>query len=76
MLTFIAATFEIAQTSDLDVKINDGGGAVGGGVEHLIPVHGDVQNSRISMVDHLNVLGELLLQRIYGIRYSKEKTAR
>ena len=58
------------------------------GVEYLMPVRGDVHNSRISMVDHLNVVGALLfpaylnvvgallLQSVYGIRYSNENIAR
>jgi len=45
-------------------------------VEHLIPVRGDVLNSRISTVEHLNVVGALLLQSVYGIRYSNEHIAR
>ena len=51
-----------------------GWGGVGWGgvgvVENLIPVRGDVQNLRISTVEHLYVVGALLLQIVYGIRYS------
>ena len=54
------------------------GWAAGGleGVEHLMPVRGDVQNSRISIAEHLNVVGAVLLQSLYGIRYSNEHIAR
>ena len=79
MLTFLAATFAISQTLDLDVKRQDRRGAVGGGgwvVEHFIPVRGDVQNSRISTVEHRYVVGALLLQIAYGIRYSNENIPR
>jgi len=45
-------------------------------VEHLIPVRGDLQNTRISMVEHLNVVGALLLQIVYGIRHANENIPR
>ena len=48
----------------------------GGDVEHLIPVCGDVQNSRISTVEHLYVVGAHLLQIVYAIRYSNENIPR
>ena len=80
----VAATFAISRSSDLDVRRQDGaslggrgeGGEGGEGVEHLMNVRVDVQNSRISMVEHLNVVGALLLQSLYGICYSNENIAR
>ena len=64
-------------SSDLDTKRQDGGGTgVGCCITFDITASGDVQNSRISVVGHLNVIGALLLQTTYGIRYSNENIAR
>ena len=45
-------------------------------VEQLVPERGDVQNSRISTAEHLDVVGALQLQRLYGICYFNEDIER
>ena len=46
VLTFIAATFPISRSSDIDIGRQDGSAALdeGGGGRVLIPVRGDVHN--------------------------------
>ena len=53
-----------------------GGTGVGCCITFDITASGDGKNSRISVVDHLNVMRALLLQTTHGIRYSNENIAR
>ena len=46
VLTFVSATFPNVRSSDIDIRRQDGDAAVKGGGSILIPVRGDVHNSR------------------------------
>ena len=72
VLTFFAATFPISRFSDI------GGAALGGGGGGcvLIPIRGDVHNSKISMAERLDVVGALQRRSVIGIHYSNENIAR
>ena len=59
----LAANLAISLSSVVDVRRQEE--ARPGGVELFIPVLGDVQNSRIPMWEHLDVVGALQLRSIY-----------
>ena len=44
VLTFFSATFPISRSSDIDIERQDGGAALEGGWNVLVPVRGDVYN--------------------------------
>ena len=46
MLTFFAGTFTVSRSLDLKIGIQDGDNAEE--VMHLVPVRGDLQNTRMS----------------------------
>ena len=47
MLIFVAATFTVTRLSDFKIGREDGDAAEE--VKHLVPVHGDLQNTRLFM---------------------------
>ena len=53
-----AAMFPISRSTDIDIGRQDGDAAVEGwGGSVLIPVRGDVHNSRMAMAERLDVVG-------------------
>ena len=51
MLIFFAATFTVFRSSDFKIVRQDGDAAAE--VMHLVPVRGDLQNTRMSMEERI-----------------------
>ena len=67
MLTCFAATFTVSRSSDFKIVRQDGDAAAEG--MHLVPVRGDLQNTRMSM-EEVYAVGALQLQSMYRVLYS------